>query len=116
MLDLLFHRIAAFVKGLVVMTSTMCLHVLFLVLHCRLVRSSLGTRPFLTTWKGSGDTRIIELSRSPEILGKPQLLRHHVMFKDLLHRHVVACCARLIKDESLSWLWSKHEQRKRKKA
>ena len=64
---------------------------------------SLGTCPFRTTWKGSGDTRIIELSCSPEILGKPQLLRHHVIFKDLLHRHVVACCARLIKDESLSW-------------
>ena len=59
--------------------------------------------------------RIIELSRSPEILGKPQFTSH-VIFKDSLHRHVVACCARLIKDESLSWLWSKHEQRKRKKA
>ena len=35
---------------------------------------SLGTRPFRTTWKGSGDTRIIELS-----------LRNLIFFSVILH-------------------------------
>ena len=58
------------------------------------VKHSLGTRPFRTTWKGSGDTCIIQLSRSPEILGKPQLLRHTSCLRiRCIDRQVVACCA-----------------------
>ena len=51
--------------------------------------SSLGTRPFCTTWKGSGDTRIIELSLRnlisfSVILREPQVfLRYYMMADDL---------------------------------